>query len=323
SRRFRSRMLRSLFLHGSYIATHLEKGDVNGNHYLCDGVGLVFLGIFFGDTAKSHGWLDLGRSIVVDEIERQTTPDGVDFELSTGAVLFDRADFKRAACRFWDESFWLLGPQGADAFDRLPANDRPADSRAFDAGGVFILRSDRAHVVVDCAEVGMRGRGGHGHHDILGFELWMDGVNWITDCGAYLYTASREWRHRFRSTAFHNTVQIDGEELNRFLGPNALWQLHYDAVPFDTALACDDEADRFHGSHRGYERLTPPVTVTREIALGRRSPRLSVRDMLSGAGTHAIVARFHLDPAVTAAALDGRSVRLSARQREQWFSPRG
>ena len=396
SRRFRSRILRSLFLHGSYIATHLEKGDVNGNHYLCDGVGLVFLGIFFGDTAKSHGWLDLGRSIVVDEIERQTTPDGVDFEqstayhrlvlegfatpyilmrsvgvaipdsawrrlermyefveaytkpdgsvphvgdaddgriqklgtqtlndhrylLSTGAVLFDRADFKRAACRFWDESFWLLGPQGADAFDRLPADDRPADSRAFDAGGVFILRSDRAHVVVDCAEVGMRGRGGHGHNDILGFELWMDGVNWITDCGAYLYTASREWRNRFRSTAFHNTVQIDGEELNRSLGPNALWQLHYDAVPFDTALACDDEADRFHGSHRGYERLTPPVTVTREIALDRRSPRLSVRDMLSGAGTHAIVSRFHLDPAVTAAALDGRSVRLSSRERELWF----
>ena len=75
SRRFRSRMLRSLFLHGSYIATHLEKGDVNGNHYLCDGVGLVFLGIFFGDTAKSHGWLDLGRSIVGDEIERQTTQE--------------------------------------------------------------------------------------------------------------------------------------------------------------------------------------------------------------------------------------------------------
>jgi hypothetical protein len=111
--------------------------------------------------------------------------------LSTGAVLFDRADFKHAAGRFWDESFWLLGPQGADAFDRLPADDRPVQSRAFDAGGVYILRTNRAHVVVDCAEVGMCGRGGHGHNDILSFELWMDGVNWVTDCGAYLYTASR------------------------------------------------------------------------------------------------------------------------------------
>ena len=395
SKKFRSRILRSLFLHGSYIATHLEKGDVNGNHYLCDGVGLVFLGVFFGDTEKGRRWLDVGRSIVIDEIERQTTVDGVDFEqstayhrlvlegfatpyllmrsagvaipdsawarlermyefveaytkpdgsvpligdaddgriqklgtqtlndhrylLSTGAVLFHRADFKRAAGTFWDEAFWMLGPQGARTFDRLPADDRPPQSRSFDAGGVYILRSDRAHVVVDCAEVGMRGRGGHGHNDILGFELWMDGVNWITDCGAYLYTASREWRNRFRSTAFHNTVQIDGEEVNRFLGPNALWQLHYDAVPFDAAVTCDEEADRFRGSHRGYERLTQPVTVTREIALDRRSSRLLVRDTLSGAGTHQVVSRFHLDPAVTAA-LDGRSVRLSSRDRELWF----
>jgi len=43
-----------------------------------------------------------------------------------------------------------------------------------------------------------------------------------------------------------------------------------------------------------------------------------VRDILSGAGTHAIVSRFHLDPAVTPA-LDGRSVRLSSRERELWF----
>ena len=43
----------------------------------------------------------------------------------------------------------------------------------------------------------MHGRGGHGHNDILSFELWLDGMNLVTDCGAYLYTASREWRNRF------------------------------------------------------------------------------------------------------------------------------
>ena len=69
------------------------------------------------------------------------------------------------------------------------------------------------------------GRGGHGHNDILSFELWLDGINLVTDCGAYLYTASREWRNRFRSTAFHNVVQVDDEELNRFLVPDNLWQL--------------------------------------------------------------------------------------------------
>ena len=45
----------------------------------------------------------------------------------------------------------------------------------------------------------MRGRGGHGHNDILSFELFLNGFNVVTDCGAYLYTASREWRNRFEA----------------------------------------------------------------------------------------------------------------------------
>jgi len=388
---FRSRFLRSLFLHGRHIAAHLELSDVNGNHYLCDGVGLVFLGVFFGGTRPGRRWLELGRAIVAGEIDNQTTADGVDFEqstayhrlvlegfvtaflllraagedvpapawsrlermcefveaytkpdgsvpligdaddgriqklgpqsindhrylLSTGAALFARGDFKRAASRFWEESFWLLGPDGLTAFDNVASATAPPASTSFAAGGVFVLRGDRAHVVVDCAEVGMRGRGGHGHNDILSFELWLDGVNWITDCGAYLYTASREWRNRFRSTAFHNTVQIDDEELNRFVGPDALWQLHYDAVPIDPRLIRADSCDRFQGGHRGYERLPSPVTVSREIALDRASLRVHVRDSFAGDGSHHIASRFHLDPGV-AAAVRGRDARLACGDR--------
>src|SRR5215831_8338183 len=56
SPRFRSRLLRALLLHGEYVATHLERADVNGNHYLCDGVGLVFLGTFFGGLERGRSW---------------------------------------------------------------------------------------------------------------------------------------------------------------------------------------------------------------------------------------------------------------------------
>src|SRR4030095_12044328 len=99
-----------------------------------------------------------------------------------------------------------------EAFDALPAPESAPASTAFPDGGFFVLRSDRAHVIVDCGEVGMHGRGGHGHNDILGFELWLNGHPVVTDCGAYLYTASREWRNAFRSTAFHNARQSDRAE---------------------------------------------------------------------------------------------------------------
>src|SRR6185369_15157982 len=163
-----------------------------------------------------------------------------------------------------------------------------------------VLRSRDAHVVVDCGEVGFGGRGGHGHNDILSFELFLNGFNVVTDCGSYLYTASREWRNHFRSTARHNSVQIDGEELNRFIAPDALWQLRYDAEPVGAALGPGERVDCFRGSHRGYQRLVPPVSHTRWCLLDKDQPRVLVRDRVDGDGQHEVLWRFHLDPAVTA-----------------------
>src|SRR5207244_299114 len=154
----------------------------------------------------------------------------------------------------------------------LAVDDAPPGSKAFPAGGFYVLRSSRAHVMIDCGEVGMRGRGGHGHNDVLSLEIWLDGANVVTDCGAYLYTASREWRNRFRSTAFHNVVQVEDKELNRFIAPDSLWQLWYDAVPRDVAWRFGDTVDFFQGAHEGYARLLPPVTVVRKVWLLRDGP---------------------------------------------------
>lgn len=394
---FRRRFLRGLFLHGDFVAAHLEKGEVNGNHYLCDGVGLVFLGCFFRRSRRAARWRAIGRALVEQEIFRQTTPDGVDFEqatayhrlvleafltsyellrrngedvpaacwtrlermcefvqaytkpdgrtpligdaddgrvqilgaqsltdhrylLSSAAVLFRRGDFKASATRCWEETFWLLGAEAPDRFEGVDADRKPLPSAAFAQGGFYVLRSPGAHLVIDCGDVGLDGRGGHGHNDILGFELFLNGFNVITDCGAYLYTASREWRNRFRSTAFHNTVQVDGEELNRFVGPDALWQLHYDARPHDRVMRRGDLVDCFRGGHSGYMRLTPPVAHTRECFVDKAAPRVLIRDRIDGGGTHALVWRFHLDPAVTPD-IDGCDARLTCGAKVVWLLP--
>ena len=114
-----------------------------------------------------------------------------------------------------------------------------------------MLQNDSTHVFIDCGEIGMRGRGGHGHNDILSFELFMRGSGVISDCGAYVYTASREWRNKFRSTAFHNTIQVDDEEVNRFVEPNALWQMQYDAIPDNVQWRFDASGSFWEGGHTG------------------------------------------------------------------------
>src|SRR5262249_21852931 len=82
SREFRTLFLRSLFLHGEYIEAHIEHSDVNGNHYLVDGAGLVFVGLFFRGSRAAARWMNTGKQMVVDEIHSQVWPDGVDFEQS-------------------------------------------------------------------------------------------------------------------------------------------------------------------------------------------------------------------------------------------------
>jgi hypothetical protein len=397
SREFRTLFLRNLFLHGEFVASHLEKADVNGNHYLCDGVGLIFIGCLFGGTPRGRRWRRIGQDLVVSEIFKQVTPDGVDFEqstayhrlvleafatsylllkaqgeqipddawtrlermceyvaaytkpdglaplvgdaddgriqilgtartgdhrylLSNAALMFGSDSFKAQAGSFWDESFWTFGPEGLDRFRTLTAPPPAPRSAAFDAGGFFVLRSDSAHLFIDCGDVGMRGRGGHGHNDILSFELSLNGVNVVTDCGAYLYTASREWRNRFRSTAFHNGVQVDGEEVNRFIGPDFLWQLRNDAHPVEARLSPGSHVDSFRGAHDGYRRLDQPVTHVRDFLLDRQAPRVLVRDTLSGAGEHQLTWRFHLDPALRPE-LNGSDVRLAAGGRDVWVLP--
>jgi hypothetical protein len=393
---FRSRFLRALFQHGEFIVRHLEKADVNGNHYLCDGVGLVFLGCFFRRARSARRWLRVGRAIVEQEIFQQTTPDGVDFEqatayhrlvleafltsyellrchgerppeacwkrlermcefvqaytkpdgrspligdaddgrvqileaqpitdhrylLSHAAVLFNRGDFRASAGRCWEETFWLLGPDAADRFRAL-APRTPPGSVPFADGGFYVLRTPQTHLIVDCGDVGMRGRGGHGHNDILSFELFLNGFNVVTDCGAYLYTASREWRNRFRSTAFHNTLQVDDEELNRYVTPDALWQLHDDAKPIDMAFHTAVGVDCFRGGHSGYRRLASPVSHTRAFFVDKALPRVLISDRVGGTGLHALVWRFHLDPAVTAE-VRGTDVCLGCDGRAVWLLP--
>src|SRR4029079_8371887 len=173
--------------------------------------------------------------------------------------LFERGDFKTSADRCWEETFWLLGASAVERFRRLRAQ-APPGAAAFPDGGFYVLRGAETHVIVDCGDVGMRGRGGHGHNDILSFELFLNGFNVVTDCGAYLYTASREWRNLFRSTAFHNAVQVDDEEVNRFISPDALWQLQYDAHPVDVLLTRRPRVDLFCGSPHGAEPPPSPGT---------------------------------------------------------------
>lgn len=397
---FRERFLCALYLHGDFTQRHLEHSDVNGNHCTADAAGLVFAGLFFGPGRDPERWLARGWSLLREELPRQVTPDGVDFEASVAyhrlvaelfllpalyrrgcgldvpaeyrervvamarftaayvrpdggtplwgdaddaralplgsqaltdhrylvglvGAAFDVADLRDASAGSRSEAFWLLGPAAAAALPEAETPPRPPRSRAFPDGGVYVLRNETDHVFVDCGPVGLAGRGGHGHNDCLSFEATLDGVHLVTDCGAFVYTASFAERNRFRSTAFHNTPGVDGVEMNR-LQPDLLWSLEYDARPEVRRFETGAEADVFCGAHGGYARLAAPVTPVRTIVLDHGSHALAITDAFEGSGRHRIEIPLHLAPGVEVMELTPGHLSLGAGGRRfsiEWGPP--
>lgn len=226
--------------------------------------------------------------------------------LSTAACLFGSAALAEAAGRCWEDTWWMLGPDAADKFAALPkGGERP--SEAFPDGGIYVLRAPGAHAIIDCAEVGMNGRGGHGHNDILSFELCMAAQPVITDCGAFVYTADPAARDRFRSTAFHNGVEVDGEEINRFLSPSDLWRLSDDARPIDVGWQSTGVGGEVTAAHTGYERLADPVRHRRTCALSEDGCLFTIRDELRATASHRYTWRFHL-AAGAGARIEGQAI---------------
>lgn len=77
------RLFRALLSHGLYIESHLEYSRVNGNHFLSNVVGLIYLGVFFRDLPVGRRWLRWGIERLHMEMKEQVYPDGVNHEKST------------------------------------------------------------------------------------------------------------------------------------------------------------------------------------------------------------------------------------------------
>jgi len=83
---------KALYLHGEYIYKNLEKAEqYNGNHYLSDLAGLIWLGLYFKNfkydkkDVKNNPkiWLNFGLTEFEKEMKNQIYPEGTNYEAST------------------------------------------------------------------------------------------------------------------------------------------------------------------------------------------------------------------------------------------------
>jgi uncharacterized heparinase superfamily protein len=209
---------------------------------------------------------------------------------------------------------WLCGPD----LLRTPRAAGSPSSCAFSDGGFYVLRSPDAVMVVDAGEVGMRGIGGHGHNDLLSFDLWAAGSPLLVDSGTYVYTADPSARQALRATAAHNALRVDGQEIARLGGDHWLWRIENDAQGKLLRWESDAAHDLLEVEHDGYCRLPSPVIHRRRILFDKPRCAWTIDDTLDGQGEHVLELFFH--PAVAFELVHER-VRLRAKHADLWLIP--
>ena len=71
--------------HGAHIQRNLEFSHIaTSNHYLADVTGLLWLGVMLPELDAAEEWREFGLRELLSEMDKQTLPDGADYEASTG-----------------------------------------------------------------------------------------------------------------------------------------------------------------------------------------------------------------------------------------------
>lgn len=234
--------------------------------------------------------------------------------LSSFAVYFDDASFKRAGV-MWDEKNELLfGYEGRKKFLMLPtvnAGFLTDGNRFFPESGHFIFRRAEGiagsgfcetYLHFDAAPLGFLSIAAHAHADALSFILHVDGFPVVVDPGTFTYHTQKDLRAYFVSTIAHNTVCVNGKNQANQAGPT-MWLNHYKAK----VVSCDEKSGEVVATHNGY--ASDGVTHMRKIQFNRDKNEFMIVDTLRCEKVATVEIPFHLHPETTVR-LDGRMVAL-------------
>jgi uncharacterized heparinase superfamily protein len=308
--------LGELAAHVGFLRRNLET-DVGGNHLIKNLKALTGLAVFFADDALLAATLGrLSRQLAV-----QVLPDGGHYERAPAyhcQVLGDLLDIEallKAAGRAQPPRLraaiagmrrWLgvvLTPAGDlpllnDGFPvsrdllaqlaPVPAPRRPL--QLLPDTGLILATVGGWQLLADVGAPCPRELPAHAHADTLSCVVHAAGAPLLVDTCTSTYAAGPV-RDRERSTAAHNTVEVDGCDSTEVWGA---FRAGRRARPRDATAWVEAETVLVEAEHDGYRGLPGRPVHRRRWELSPR--QLRVDDTVSGSGRHRVVVRWHLAP---------------------------
>jgi hypothetical protein len=196
-----------------------------------------------------------------------------------------------------DDAMWY-GLTGAAQAPYSQPQTNPSSAcpiKVLPKSGIGVLKHGSADLLFFAIPNGIFGKGSHTHNDKLSFVLRVSGQEVLSDSGTGCYTRDIATRNRFRSTAAHNTLLIDGTEQNRIApGPLGLFILGNEAAVSQIEQGMEAQGYFLRASHTGYCSLG--VTHTRTIRAVDDERAFVIEDELEGDGVHGFELNFQLAP---------------------------
>jgi len=183
---------------------------------------------------------------------------------------------------------------GSEVFTDPELKTPDTSSRAFPDAGLYVMRKDDCYLCFNATGAGINGRGSHGHNDALSIEVCARGRAFIVDPGTYVYSADLQMRHAFRSTAYHTTVKIDGQEQNT-TDVNMPFVIGNEAQPRVLEWQSNMDYDKVVAEHYGYRRLPVSVTHRRTVTFAKRECSWLIEDEFVSDGEHDFEMWFHFN----------------------------
>ena len=339
---FEQSWLDSLATQVRYLSNNLET-HLLGNHLFVNAKALVFAGLFF-EGKDADRWYQTGLNIIEKEVLEQVLADGGNFELSPmyhslfledllDLVNIHRAYNKEIISGVKDKILpmfdWLNSmchPDGGVSFfndtafgvapslnellnyaERLNIKKVSEKVKALvylqDSGYIRVEGKDLV-AILDVASIGPDYIPGHGHADVLSFELSLFGKRVIVNSGTSIYGTSSE-RHNQRSTLSHSTVVIDEKNSSEVWGG---FRVARRANVLNVKTKQSDNDIEVSACHDGYKRLKGKPIHNREWIFSKNV--IIIKDRITGKRIHRISSILPLHPEVSIINTQDNSVEL-------------
>ena len=340
---FEQKWLDSLATQVRYLSHNLET-HLLGNHLFANAKALVFAGLFFNGK-ESDRWYQIGLNIIEKELLEQVLDDGGNFELSPmyhSIFLEDLLDlvnihqiydtrlisgvedkipsmlsWLRSMCHpdsgvsFFNDTAFGIAPSLKDLIDYSVRLNIKKISKKFKPlehlkdSGYIRIEKENLVAILDVANIGPNYIPGHGHADVLSFEMSIFGSRVIVNSGTSIYGESSE-RHKQRSTAAHSTVVVDGQNSSEVWSS---FRVARRAKVIYIKTKENKNNTEVSASHDGYKRLKGKPIHKRDWVFF--DDKVIIKDSITGDGIHKIMSILPLHPDVSVIDFHENSIRLS------------